>query len=353
MNRNLMINGNMDFWLDATSIASAGSGAYAATNFKYEKVGAVIHTLSRGTIDTDVPTPNIVSSATKRFLTGSRYTLGAQVTTLDASIAAGDYCTISGIIEGNNFRQLSGKDMVVQFWVKSNKVGTYCVGLQNGSANRCYVFEYTIEASNTWQFVWHRVRVPIQTVASGWDFGTGIGLKVVFVISSGSNFMTTPNQWNSASNKFATTNQVNGSDSTSNLHKIAQVAVLEASVPQPYPFSTQTEELDRLARYFEKSYDLEDMPAAVTNAGRFQMPVDTGGLANVNVRFRSVKRAAAPGVTLYSPSTGASANLYDETGAADVTAAASSVGQSGFVCISSGFTANSKCGGHWTADSRL
>ena len=235
---NVVINGGFDFWQRNTSFAAIANNIYHADRFHYIKTGVMVQTIARST---DVPTSS-----------NSTYSLLSTVTTIDASIAAGDYTGILQHIEGNVLRSFKSKKMVMTFWVKAFKTGTYCVSLRNGTATRSLVLEYTVNASNTWE----KKTVRFTHDASGtWSYDTAIGLTAVFVIASGSTFNTTANTWQNGQ-FFATANQVNGVDSVSNTFQLADICMVEDNdgqtrVPEfMYAGRDVFEELQLCQRYY-------------------------------------------------------------------------------------------------------
>ena len=237
--QNKIINGGLDYWQRATSFTSIANNAYHADRFHYIKSGAVVHNIARST---DVP-----SSST------SLYSLQASVTTADSSIVAGDYSGILQHIEGNVLRSFEGKNMVMTFWVKATKTGTYCVALRNGTSTLAYVMEYTVNASNTWEKKTLRFT---HSMAGTWAYDTAIGMTVVWTLSSGSTFQTSANSWNTG-NFIATANQVNGTDSTSNNFWLSDICLVEDNdgrtrVPDfMYAGRDVFEELQLCQRYYE------------------------------------------------------------------------------------------------------
>ncbi len=68
--------------------------------------------------------------------TGHDTALQANVTTADSSIGAGQYAAIVHRIEAQNLQGLrwgtaAGKNLILSFWVKSNKTGTYICELDD------------------------------------------------------------------------------------------------------------------------------------------------------------------------------------------------------------------------------
>ena len=221
--QNYIINGNFDVWQRGTSFTSVGSGSYTSDRFRIAHImDGVVDIL----MSTDVP--SISASGV-----GSSYSLHADVTTADASIAAGQYFLINQQIEGLVYKNIHSKQITLSFWVKATKTGTYCVSFQNGAAVRSYVAEYTVNTTATWE----KKSITLTLDTSGtWLYTNGIGLRVYFAIACGSTHQTAAGSW-SAGSYFSTSNQVNGLDSTSNDFRLSQVQLELGSQATPFkPF---------------------------------------------------------------------------------------------------------------------
>ncbi len=120
--KNKIINGAFNIWQRGVGPVTATDGGYNAPDrFGYEKTGAMIHSVSRST---DVPAVSTTAGATCGLL---NYSLLVDCTTIDGSIAAGDYCYIRQMIEGYNILALAQRTFTLSFWVKATKTGIYCV----------------------------------------------------------------------------------------------------------------------------------------------------------------------------------------------------------------------------------
>jgi len=238
--KNIIINGDFNIWQRGTSFAACSDNEYQADRFKYSKVGAMVHTISR---DTDVPTV-----AESGHL--SNYSMKVDCTTIDSSIAAGDECHIFQSIEGYNFRYLAQKAMTLSFWHKHTKTGTYCVSFRNTGHNQSYVAEYTQTTTDTWEKA--TINISASPTGGAWDYTNGVGIKIGWSIAMGSNYHTTADAW-AASSRAATSNQVNACDSTSNNFMLAQVQLEAGSVATDFEVKNYADELARCQRYY---YDM-------------------------------------------------------------------------------------------------
>lgn len=309
--RNFLMNGDAEIWQRGTSYPSIANATRIADNFKYQKAGAVVHDVTR---DTDVPT--FAQSGHK-----SNYSIKLDVTTVDASIAAGDFCGLTAFIEGYDYAELKDQQITVSFWVKSVKTGIHCVAFKNSVNDRSYVSEYTINAGSTWEK--KTITLTVNQSGGTEDYANGLGLSIFWTILSGSTFHTTANAWQTG-NFLATSNQVNGGDNTANNFWIDMIKVEIGPVATPFRGKPFREELAHCLTQFYKTFEYAITPA--TLAGTlygFRWPAPTAGATThrpTSLLF-PVPMRIAPTITFYNPSA-ANAQVRDVTGGADCTATA-------------------------------
>ena len=247
-NRNLVINGAMQCWQRATSATAAANTYNTVDRYIPYEVTDGAYTTERST---DTPT-------------GTGYSLKCQVTTADTSLAAGQYSFIQQRIEAQNLQHLeygtsSAKAVTLSFWVKSNKTGTYTISLyKHDSTAYNYTREYTIDSADTWE----KKELTISPTAGSTTFITssggsiandnGEGLHVNINLAWGSTYTGgTSDSWSSDANDYATTNQVNWMDSTSNNFYLAQVQLEVGEQATPFEHRSYGDELLRCRRYFQ------------------------------------------------------------------------------------------------------
>jgi hypothetical protein len=339
--KNAIINGDFNVWQRGTSFAAAVSGAYSADRWRWENPGAGAFTLSRST---DVPT---FAQAGRLF----NYSLLADCTTADAAVAATDRVHILQRIEGFNFLPLAQRAMTLTFWVKATKTGTYCVSFTNGGSDRSYVAEYTISASDTWEK--KTVNVSASPSAGTWDYTTGVGLDVDFILVAGTDFHTTAGAWQTGAFK-STAYQVNGADRTANNFRITGVQLETGSIATEFEYRTFQDELALCQRYYEKTFDYGTVPAqgVDSNAGALMSNADTTTGPCVSWRFIVPKRASAATITTYNPWQ-ANANWRDFGDTVDETVGLEGAGNSGVAIRSTTNVNNGRFVIHATADSEL
>lgn len=337
--RNAIINGNFNIWQRATSFSSVANGTYVADRWIYAKSGAAVHDISRST---DVPS---VASAGRLF----NYSVLIDCTTADTSIASGDFAVLEQRIEGYNWVSLAQKTITLSFWVKGTKTGIHCVYLKNSASDRSYVAEYTINTTNTWEY--KTVTISASPSAGTWDYTTGIGIAVGFVLYSGSTYQTTKDAWQTGG-YLATSSQSNACDSTSNDFRICGVQLEIGSLPTPFESLPIQNQIQLCQRYFEKSYNLDVNPGSVTNAGQISSRCISTAY-DTRAFFKTSKRTA-PTIVVYNPATGSSASMRNESASTNISESGEMIGTELFhVNGASGVSNGDRVTWHYTADAEL
>lgn len=230
--KNIVINGDMRISQRGTSFS--GSNSYTLDRFAVYNTGSVAYTVTQST---DVPNNNFQNS------------FKLDITSTDTSLAALDNLHIAHVIEGYNARDLIGQPFTLSFWVKSTKTGTYSVSFRNSGPNRSYLSEYTINAANTWEY--KTITVSSGLITDGtWNWTNGIGVSILFGLSSGSTYQTSSKNIWITGNFIATTNQVNFSDDINNDFFITGIQLEKGKFATPFEYRNFGEELALCQRYF-------------------------------------------------------------------------------------------------------
>jgi hypothetical protein len=151
------------------------------------------------------------------------------------SVSAGDTFLITQIIEGFNIADLAwgsadAKPITISFWVRSSITGTTGGALMNSADNRNYVFSYTINLANTWEYK----TVTIAGDTSGtWLTGNNRGISVRFGLGSGSTFSGAVGTW-SSSNYVQPTGSVSVVGTSGATFYITGVQLEAGSVATPF-----------------------------------------------------------------------------------------------------------------------
>jgi len=245
-NRNLIINGAMQVAQRGTSAVAAGAGTYPSIDRLkcYESTDGAF-TLEQSTT---VPSGQGFSNSAK-FV----------VTTADSSLAAGQYAQATQVIEAQNLQRLSygtsgAKSLTLSFWCRSSKTGTYCITIvKEDSTATHYVKEFSISSADTWEKKTITIEPDSNITASAGAIANdnGAGLYVYWNFAQGSTYTgATDDAWSTNTNHFATTNQVNWMDSTSNDFYLTGVQLEVGEQATPFEHRSIGDELARCMRYY-------------------------------------------------------------------------------------------------------
>lgn len=296
---NPVINGTMEVWQRGTSFVSPTNGVTAADRWRWAIAGAGIVTINRST--------NVPTIAQAGVLLN--YSLEVDVTTVDASIATGDFYGLVHRIEGGTWRHFAQRQFTVSFWVSSSKTGIHCVAFRNAATtDRSYIAEYTINSANTWEY--KQITVTASPSAGNWNYANGTGLELAFMLAAGATYQTTANAWQTG-DFLATSSQVNCLDSTSNFFRLASVKLELGPIATPLDVVGADVELVRCLRYYQKSFAYATAPVqnAGSNTGEFVFtcPVGASTLFNSVTIPVSLPMRSAPTITTYNPN---AANIH-------------------------------------------
>jgi len=284
-NKNILIGGDFStnpwqrlFDGDTTFTAIANS-TYSADRFEYDKVGTAVHNIIKSTDSPTVAQAGVFTTHSAQL----------DVTTADASLAAGDFVTFSQKVEGYNWIPVAQRTFVLSFWVKATKTGIYCVSFRNSGNDRSFVAEYTVNASGVWER--KVIKVTASPSAGTWDYTNGTGVRVSWCLGSGSTFQTSAGAWNTG-NFIATSNQVNALDSNSNDFRLALCQMEQGDYETDFEVLNREEIFGRCLRYFHKMKN--------DDAGEATMGVGvcfSTTIADINMTF-PVRMRGVPILTL-------------------------------------------------------
>ena len=249
--RNKIINGKMDVNQRGVSFVDAINETYLADRFVFYRV----YTAAKMNADivTDVPSPEFLHS------------LKLTVTTADATVGPSDRVMLDHRIEGYNARDLVGKTFTLSFWVKSPKAGTHCISFRSSGQYNSYVAEYTVNAANTWEK--KTVTIVGGLITTGeWNWTTGVGLRVSFVLMCGSSYQIAAGSWVSEFG-VSTANQVNCADTVGNAFLITGVQLEVGAIATPFEHRPIGVETELCQRYFVAAADQSGGASGTLSAG--------------------------------------------------------------------------------------
>jgi hypothetical protein len=261
------------------------------------------------------------------------YSLRATVTTANATVSSGHYASILQPIEGFLVRDLIGNPIAIRFDVRSAKTGIHCVSLRNSIADRSYVLTYTVTTANVWQPA--TITLPTGLITSGtWDFGTGLGVSLLFCFMCGSTYQTTAGAWQTG-NYLATSSQVNCLDTVGNIFAIGGVQLERGIISSPLEHRDPVSEANFNYRYLPAYSGLNGnagdialgfATSATAGLVLFNYPVDArivptglGGSALSTYQVTSYAATVAANSLSFSSSTTKLGRMYFTIGSASFT----------------------------------
>ena len=240
--RNKIINGDMrvDQRNNGASVSVTGDGfgnrQFPVDRFNIQKNSTCVIS---GIQTSDVPTGQGFSNA-----------LRAQVTTADATIAAGDYAFISHRFEGYNVADLhygttNAKTATLSFWVKSSISGTYCVSISNYADNRAIPINYSINSPDTWEY--KTITISGDTTGT-WEKTSSGGMNMSWTLGAGTDYQATNNIW-TGSIELATSSQTQWISTLNSTFFITGVQLEAGTVATPFERRSFGQELALCQRY--------------------------------------------------------------------------------------------------------
>lgn len=342
LERNLIINGNMDFFQRGAT--AQGTNSCSADRFRLNASGAMSLNSARSTLG-DVPT--LAQSGFQ-----SQYSVLATCTGGGAASTAGN-SRLTYIVEGLDYAAIHGKPCRLQFWAKATGTGvtgTYTVSFRNAAINRSYVATYTLTAG-----AWKKITIDLVMDSVGtWAFDNTSGLLIEFNMAVGTTIQTSPGNTNTwlAGSFLGVTGMVDLTATTNNTFQLSQVML----IPTDYTNAPGTDvvfqragrtfahELQMCQRYYEKSYDLEIAPGTAnpSPAGGFIMVMgldpgspSRGFFAGGACTFKVPKRSNSVVLHFYAEGgqntgAGGAISAYNDNTTFFPVASAGSSGQAGF-----------------------
>ena len=256
------------------------------------------------------------------------------------TVGAGDFFGTEQRIEGYNIADLAwgtvnAKSVTLSFWVYANNTGTYCGSLYTTTGGS-YVYNYTVSAANTWQYV--TVTIPGSTAYALGSTTNSAGIYLRWTLTAGSNFQTTANSW-VAGNYAVTSGAFNWIGTSGATFYITGVQLEVGTKATPYEMQIYSDQLAQCQRYYWKTYNQGTVPGAASSTATYRTRAYVGSYAAAVVQFPVLMRTT-PTVTLYNPFTGSTNSWRNSDDSTNATASLSTVQDSAVVTESSSVTTN-------------
>ena len=294
--RNIIINGDMSIAQRGTSATGIGNGD---TGY---------HTLDRWKFfENDSPSYEFTMSQSTDVPSGQGFatSLKMDCTTAEASLAADDLAFLEQYIEGQNVQYLkkgtsNAEYVTASFWVKSTKTGTFIVELVDLDNSRFTNFNYTVNASDTWE---KKTVSFVPDTTGTLDNDNAASLLFRFGLLAGTTFSSgtpSPTTWlaNSGNNAKRAANQVNIADNTANNFLITGVQLEAGTTESDFEFLPYDINLMKCERYFKFSMLIGGYGGApIARASQVV------GASEFNVPIQGQVMRAAPTATVESPGT--------------------------------------------------
>lgn len=165
-----------------------------------------------------------------------------------------DYNFIIQSLEGFNIADFGwgsagAQSVTLSFWIRSSLTGTFSGSFRNGTTPvRSYVFTYTVNAANTWEF--KTITIPGDTSGT-WLVNNNSGIGLSFCIGSGSTRLGTAGSWQAADFDGVTgTTSVVGTNGAT--FYITGVQLEAGSVASPFERRDYGRELIMCQRYYSQ-----------------------------------------------------------------------------------------------------
>jgi hypothetical protein len=251
--KNKVINGDMliDQRNAGAAVTVDTSGSFLFAVDRFSGIGELTDGVFTLQQDSDAPA-------------GFLKSVKATVTTADASIGASQSYNFRTQLEGQSIGDLNwgtanAKTVTLSFYVRSSVTGTFGGAIRNSAVNRSYPYTYTINDANTWE----RKSITIPGDTSGtWLTTNGIGIRIMWSLGSGSNFLGTAGAWAGA-NYIGATGETSLISTLNATWYITGVQFEVGSVATAFQTATGTiqGELAACQRYYSKSAQTGTAPA--------------------------------------------------------------------------------------------
>jgi hypothetical protein len=350
--KNRIINGNMTI-----DQRNAGASVTASTT------GSLVYTLDRWAYYAEQASKFTVQQDAGAVTPPSGFNDYLGITSSSAySPISTDQFIIRQNIEGFNSADLSwgtanAKTVTLSFWVRSSLTGTFAGNVCNSNGTRSYIFSYTINSANTWEY---KTTTIVGDAAGTWLTTNGVGISLNFALGTGSSYQSAAGVWN-AGYKLAPSGAIDvvGTNGATWYITGVQLEVGTQATTFTTAGGSYGAELALCQRYYENSYNQGNTPQAVptnfANSYAFLAVGSNTFAGGVNAAqqtvgplFYKATKRAAPTVTIYSYTSSTTSVASNGWTGADLAASTGSLGDNytyGFTIINKNGS-NASTGGY-------
>jgi hypothetical protein len=214
---------------------------------------------------------------------GFKNSTAITITSADTSLTTTQRLVYRHNIEGYNiadfaFGTASASAITISFWVRSSLTGTFGGSIENSAEDRAYVFTYTINSANTFEYK----TITIAGDTSGtWVTDNGIGMRIWFGLGVGPTFSGTAGSWGSTPYYSATgaTSVVGTNGAT---FYITGVQLEKGSTATSFDYRPYGTEFSLCQRYFQSIIQINYIGATAYSTNRVLSGVTfTGGTMRI------------------------------------------------------------------------
>jgi hypothetical protein len=279
--KNRIINGAMPVsqYYGSTDTAVTGSTQYMIDRWRSIEITDGAMSVQQST------------TSTAGFNNSMKFT----VTTADASLAAGQLCGFNQFVEGFNVADFgwgtaSAATVTLSFWVRSSLTGTFAGAFRNAALNRTYIFTYTINSADTFEYK----TITVAGDTSGtWDKTNGAGIDVIFSLGTGTTYQGTAGSWQ-ASDAFNTSGAVSVIGTLNATFYITGVQLEKGSTATSFDYRPYGTELLLCQRYY---YAQINAAGGTMQFGTAGQATGTNGANGFTIPFPATMRVAPTALT--------------------------------------------------------
>jgi hypothetical protein len=165
----------------------------------------------------------------------------------------GQNFNLTQYLEGFNvadldFGKATAKTVTASFWIRSSLTGIFGGTLGNGLGSRSYVFSFTINSSNTWEY--KTITIPGDTSGT-WNTDNNTGMSFTIALGNHSGYLNTPNSAWVAGDYRGPTSQVNLVSNAGATMYVTGVQLEKGSAASAFEYRQFGQELVLCQRYFQ------------------------------------------------------------------------------------------------------